>query len=112
MFIFEGEIVNHEIYQKIKKSPKFNELVTKRSRFAWRLASVMLVIYYSFILVIAFSPTTLSTTLFGGVSTIGIPIGVFIILLCFLLTGIYTFRANSEFDTLTNEIKDELRAEI
>jgi len=104
--------VNQEVYDRIRNNPKFNELVTKRSKFAWRLAFVMLGIYYTFILVIAFSPETLGKPLGEGVSTVGIPIGILIILLCFLLTGIYTRRANNEFDALTNEIKEDARAEV
>lgn len=72
----------------------------------------MLAIYYTFILVIAFSPKTLGTPISDGVSTIGIPVGVLIILLCFILTGIYTKRANTEFDALTKEIKEDARAEV
>ena len=45
--------MNQNIYDKVKTNPKFAELVQKRSRFAWKLAIVMLVVYYAFILVIA-----------------------------------------------------------
>jgi uncharacterized membrane protein (DUF485 family) len=44
-----------------------------------------------------------------GVVTLGIPIGVFIIVAAFVLTGIYVRRANSEFDSLTRQIIEEAR---
>lgn len=103
--------MREELVQKIKSDPKFHELVQKRSAFAWKLAIVMLVIYYAFILTIAFSPETLGTPIGDGVMTIGIPIGIAIILIAFLLTGIYVKRANSEFDELTKKIKAEARIE-
>lgn len=91
-------------------NPKFAELVQKRSSFAWKLAIAMLVVYYGFILVIAFSPATFATKIGSGVTTLGIPVGIGVILIAFVLTGIYTKRANGEFDDLTNQIKDDIRS--
>ncbi len=97
--------------QKIKNNPKYQQLVSTRSKFAWKLAIVMLVIYYAFIMTIAFNPSALGASMSGGVTTVGIPVGVAIILIAFALTGIYTKRANTEFDGLTKEIKEELKKE-
>jgi uncharacterized membrane protein (DUF485 family) len=36
------------VYERIRKNPKFDELVTKRSRFAWTLTVVVLGIYWLF----------------------------------------------------------------
>jgi uncharacterized membrane protein (DUF485 family) len=91
---------------KIKNNPKFQQLVKTRSAFAWKLAIAMLVVYYAFILTIAFSPTTLGASM-GGIITVGIPVGVGIILFAFILTGVYVKRANTEFDALTQAIKEE-----
>lgn len=104
--------MNKDIYEKVRKNPKFSELIKKRNKFAWKLSFSILVIYYSFILVIAFTPETLAIPLGEGVTTIGIPIGIFIILISFILTGIYTKKANTEFDKLTNDIKDDIRFDI
>jgi len=97
--------------RKIKANPKYQELVSKRSSFAWRLAIIMLVVYYTFIMIIAFNPSILGQSLSGGVTTIGIPIGILIIIIAFVLTGIYVNKANGEFDDLSNAIKDELKKE-
>jgi uncharacterized membrane protein (DUF485 family) len=69
----------------------------------------MLVVYYAFIMTIAFAPSTLGASLSGGVTTIGIPIGIAIIIIAFALTGIYTKRANSEFDDLINQVKEDIK---
>jgi uncharacterized membrane protein (DUF485 family) len=101
--------MSSEVYERIRKNPKFDELVSKRSRFGWTLAILMLIIYYGFILLIAYAPKFLATPISAaGVTTIGIPIGVGVILCAFVLTGIYVARANSEFDRLNNEIKKEV----
>jgi uncharacterized membrane protein (DUF485 family) len=90
---------------KIIRNPKYAELVRKRSGFAWALSALVLAIYYGFIAIIAFAPKFLGTPLSeGGVTTIGLPIGVGVILSAIALTGIYVYRANGEFDRLTKEL--------
>jgi len=103
--------MRQNVYDRVKANPKFAELVQKRSSFAWKLSIIMLVVYYAFILVIAFSPATFGQRIGSGVTTVGIPVGLGIIILAFLLTGIYTKRANGEFDELTAQIKEEARSE-
>ena len=103
--------MDKELVERIKNNPSYQELVSKRSKFAWKMAIAMLVVYYAFILTIAFSPKTLGISM-GGVTTIGIPIGMLIILFSFIMAGIYTRRANSEFDDLTRKLKDDLKREI
>jgi len=101
--------LNKEIYEKVRNNPKYIELVKRRSSFAWKLSLLILGVYYAFIMTIAFSPDTLGKTIGNSVTTIGMPIGFIIILLCFILTGIYTRKATNEFDKLTDEIKDDIR---
>jgi uncharacterized membrane protein (DUF485 family) len=100
-----------EQIERIKNNPKYQELVTKRSKFAWTLSIIMLVVYYAFIMTIAFSPETLGQKIGDGVITIGIPVGIAIIFISFILAGVYVHRANGEFDDLTQEIKDEFNNE-
>lgn len=101
--------MTNEQLQAIKSNPKYKELISKRSSFAWTLSVIMLVVYFSFILLIAFNPSALGATLSGSVITIGIPVGIAVILIAFILTGVYVKKANSEFDALTEEIKKEVQ---
>lgn len=101
--------MNQEIYKRVRNNPKFSELVKKRSCLAWKLSAIIFVAYYSFIMLIAFSPETLGQPIGDGVITVGIPAGVSIILLSIILTGIYIRRANNEFDKLIDEIRDDAR---
>ncbi len=102
--------MNEDVLIKVQSNPKFKELVRKKTSLGWQLSLVMLVIYYGFILVLAFNPHSLGTPIAqGSVITIGIPIGIFIIVSAFLLTGIYVRKANSEFDALNQQIVEEAR---
>ena len=82
-------------YRRIYADPDFHELERKRGRFSWLLASIVMLTYFSFILVIAFAPELFATPIIEGKTiTWGIPVGLFVILLSFLLTGVYVYRAN------------------
>ncbi len=99
-----------DIVEKIKNDPNYQELVSKRSSFSIKLTIAMLVVYFSFILTIAFDPELLGTPLSSdSVTSVGIPIGMLVIFFAFILTGIYTKRANGEFDDLTNKIKESIK---
>ena len=99
--------MQQDLVHAIKSNPKYHELLSKRKSFAWMLAAIMLVIYYGFILIVAFNKEFLGQPLSAGsITTVGIPIGLGVIISAFVLTGIYVFRANSEFDRLTREIKE------
>ena len=98
-----------DIYNKIKEDEAYQTLIKKRKAFALKLTSAILIIYFSFILTLAYMPSVFAITLSeNGVTTLGIPIGVGIILISFILTGIYVRRANTEFDIILNRLKDDL----
>jgi len=102
--------MNKELVDKIKANPDYQELVSKRTGFSIKLSVAMLVVYFTFILTIAFNPSALGTPISSdSVTTIGIPIGIAIIIFAFVLTGIYTKRANGEFDDLSNKIKQAIK---
>ncbi len=93
--------------QAIESNPKFQELVSARRSLGWSLTALMIVIYFGFIVLIAFDPKFLSALIGGGVMTIGIPVGLFVIVAAFVLTGIYVARANATYDALTQQIVEE-----
>ena len=41
--------MQQDLVHAIRSNPKYHELVSKRSKFAWTLAAAMLVIYYGVI---------------------------------------------------------------
>jgi uncharacterized membrane protein (DUF485 family) len=94
---------------EIERDPNYRELVRRRSSLGWMLSLIMLVIYFGFILLVAYAPKFLGTPLGTGVATIGIPIGLSVIVLAFVLTGIYVRQANSSYDVLIRRIVEENR---
>ncbi len=93
--------------EAIQKNAKYQRLVAERRSVGVTLSAIVCVIYYGFILLVAFAPGFLGTSLTGGVTTIGIVVGVLVIVAAFLLTGYYVIRANGTYDTLTKEIIEE-----
>lgn len=93
------------LVKRIKSDPSYHRLVTTRSNYSWTLAVIMLVVYYGYILLIAFNKELLARRLGAGVMTWGIPIGLFVIVFTVVITGIYVRRANGQFDDLTADIR-------
>ncbi|MDP3706977.1 MAG: DUF485 domain-containing protein [Polaromonas sp.] len=96
--------MNDDLVQRIASNPKYQELKAKRSSYGWWLTLAMMVVYYGFILLVAFNKPFLSQRLGAGVMTLGIPIGFGVIVFTIVITAIYVKRANKEFDDLTAEI--------
>ena len=100
------------LYKKIYSDPRFTELVNKKKRFSWLLSIIVMAIYFTFILVIAFVPELFGKPLTdSSVITVGIPAGLFVIISSFLFTGFYTWRANREFDRLNRELLEDYKDE-
>lgn len=69
----------------------------------------MVIVYFGFVLLIAFDKQLLAKSLDGGVTTVGIPIGIGVIAFAFILTGIYVFRANSTYDAMLKQIVEKVK---
>jgi uncharacterized membrane protein (DUF485 family) len=93
-----------DLTTRVAQDPHYQELKSKRSSFGWWLVLAMMVVYYGFILLVAFNKPFLATPLGQGVTTIGMPIGLGIIIFTVAITALYVRRANGEFDALTEQI--------
>ena len=89
--------------RRIENDPNYQRLVSERKSLGWTLAIITLVMYYGYIAIVAFAPSLIAVPLFGSI-TVGIVLGVAIILASILLTGIYVMRANADYDELINAI--------
>lgn len=96
------------IQTRIRQNPKFAEMVSKRTRLAILLSLIVLVPYYTFMMITAFNPALLAQPISeGSIVTIGWPVGAILIIGSWLTTAVYIRRANGEFDELNKEILDE-----
>ena len=96
--------MNDPVVAKIEANPKYHELRRKRNSFGWLLTALMMVVYYGYIALIAFNKPFLAQPIGAGVTSLGIPIGMGVIVFTIVITGIYVRRANDEYDRLTAEI--------
>ncbi|WP_374662147.1 DUF485 domain-containing protein [Inhella sp.] len=95
------------VVERIQRHPKYQELRRKRNALGFLLTALMLVVYYGFISLIAFDKAFLAKPLGAGVTTLGVPIGMGVIVFTVVVTAIYVLRANREFDQLTRDILKE-----
>ena len=93
------------VYARIRRNPRFAELVSKRQGFATLLSVIVLTIFYGFFMVVAFTPNVIGQRLSeGSYLTVGIAAELFMFIFFWLLTAFYVKRANGEFDEITAEI--------
>jgi uncharacterized membrane protein (DUF485 family) len=93
-----------DLVRRIASHPKYHELKSKRMSFGWWLTLAVMVAYYGFILLVAYNKPLLATKIGAGVTTLGMPLGIAVIVVTIVLTAFYVRRANSEFDALTEQI--------
>ena len=75
------------VVDKIQKNPKYLELRSKRNSLGWGLTILMMVVYYGYIALIAFNKPFLAQPIGSGVTTLGIPIGMGVIVFTILITA-------------------------
>lgn len=92
---------------RLVRDPKFQELVRKRNGLAVTLSVLTLAIYLAFILLVAFDKPLLATKVGGGTTSLGIVLGLVVIVAAFVLTAVYVVRANGRFDELTAQLERE-----
>ncbi len=92
----------------IVNDQNFKDLVRERTRFAWTMSGIMLVVYLAFIFMVAFGKGAMSSTIGDSSISWGILLGLAVIVFAFILTGIYVARANGRFDDLTSRINKDL----
>lgn len=91
----------------LRDHPDFILLVRLKQRLTWSLTLLMLLAYFSFVLLVAFAPALLGSPLGRGVTSIGMLLGTSMVLLAFALTGIYVRQTNKVLDPLNDRLKQE-----
>lgn len=72
---------------------RFKKFVSFRNKISLNLSLIVLICYYIFVLGIGLMPEILGYKLGPSSITLGIMVGIGLILLCIISTGIYTFIA-------------------
>ena len=83
--------------QQILDDPEFLAFARRKNRVSLLLTLLTIAVYYGFITLLAFGKETMGHKISGSI-TLGIPIGIGVILLSWLFTGLYVRWANTHYD--------------
>ena len=90
--------------------PALARLAKMRWRVAGTLTSVMLAIYFGFVMLTAYGKVAMGTRLGSGLS-VGMLLGALVIVAAFVLTGVYVRWANAHYDPELRQIQREVAAQ-
>ena len=96
--------------REILESAEFSALAAEKDRVSAVLTVLILGVYFGFIALVAFRKDLLAQRIFGENSTLGMPVGIGVILAAWVLTGIYVVWANGRYDRLIHDVRKRLGA--
>lgn len=103
-----AEIRAHKTAHEIITSHDFKTLVAKRWAVSMVLLVLLFVTYYGYIILLAVNKQIMAEKI-GEVTTLGIPVGVGVILFAWVLTAFYVVWANRAFDPEVERLKGQLK---
>jgi uncharacterized membrane protein (DUF485 family) len=86
-------------------SAEFRHLVTRRWTVSVVLTATLFLVYYGYILLIAANRSFVARPIGDGVTTLGIPLGIAVIVLSWALTALYVVWANRSYDTEVDRLR-------
>ena len=89
-------------------SGEFRALVTRRWRVSIALTIALFLVYYGYILLIAIDRSLLATRV-GNTTTLGILLGVAVLVSSWVLTAVYVVWANRHYDPEVERLRERLR---
>ena len=99
-----------EDLKKILHDPEFQNLVKKVTTVSLLFTAAIMFVYYTFILLLAYGKDLLSKPLSAGsATTLGIPIGIGVIFAAWILTGLYVYWANKNYDPMVKKLREKYR---
>lgn len=97
--------------ETIRQLPEYAALTRARKKIMWPLSLATIIVYFALILTIAFDPASLGNPIGDGVTSIGMVLGLGVILFCMVITGIYVYYANRVLEPLTRAIVQKAGAQ-
>lgn len=85
---------------RVAEDPRYHALVRARTRLSWTLTAAVVTIFFGYMLLVAFQGPLLGRPIAGLHMTIGIPVGLGVILSGILFTALYVRIANRRFDAM------------
>jgi len=100
------------LYARVRANSRFKQLVVRRSRFTFRLFLLILTSFYGYMALVSFWPELIARRLAPGSNmTVGVAAGAFLFVFFCALSALYVYRANGEFDRITQGLVEGLDEE-
>ena len=100
-----GDPGKGDLSRRLSADPNFKALVRERFKLRFILSAVVILIYFSFILLVAFLPASMASQIIPcSVVSVGIVSGIGLIALSVAFTAIYVIRANGRFERLAQQV--------
>ncbi len=93
--------------RRVLESTEFSRLIRRRWTVSLLLTACLFLLYYGFILLVGLNKPLLATRI-GAVTTLGIPLGMGVIVGAWLLTALYVLWANRRWDTDARRLRARL----
>lgn len=98
-----------EVAKKVLAHPKFQSMARQKALLGWTFSAIMFFVYVAYIWVIGTSPQLLATKVSdNSIITVGIYIGICMIIFSFLITLVYVYIANGKFEDMTQDAVKEV----
>ncbi|MDF5939035.1 DUF485 domain-containing protein [Pseudomonas aeruginosa] len=100
------------LYARIRASARFQQLVARRNRFTLSLLLLILATFHGYIALVSFCPRADCQASGAGLEhDLGVAAGVFLFVFFCASSALYVYRANGEFDRLTQALVAGLEEE-
>jgi uncharacterized membrane protein (DUF485 family) len=88
-------------------SEEFHRLAARKNAVSLALTLVIMAAYYGFIFLVAFRKDLVGAKISEHV-TLGIPLGIGVILVAWVTTGIYVWWANRNYDAKAENLRNQM----
>lgn len=100
----QSQLIAPPSVESLLESPEFHALAARKNRVSLALTLTIVAVYFGFIFLIAFRKDLVGAKLTENM-TWGIPLGIGVIAVSWLLTGIYVFWANRTYDVMVEALR-------
>ena len=95
---------------RIAADPRYIALVRDRQRFSWMLTAITVIVYSSFISLIAFDKPLMARPITSGTTSIAVVAGVAMLIGTVAICAVYVRRANGSYDARLAELLASARS--
>jgi uncharacterized membrane protein (DUF485 family) len=98
------------VEMRIASDPRYAALVRDRQRFSWTLTAITVLVYSSFISLIAFDKPLMARPIGGGTISLAVVLGAAMLVGTVAICAVYVRRANGEYDARLAELLASTRS--